>query len=619
MNPLRLKGRGLGLPAAALGAELAMTALFALRGPLSARACLQHLVLTIFLAGAAAFPLLMAARLMPQRKTLLAWLLVLSAFAFAELAWVPALFNAIAYYAWGDSANRGLILRLLPEIAALSRDYGVSTPSLVALVFAPGLLSAAGAWALRRRALESLEALAPSSLGGLMLLAAPVFPALFLLSLGAQDRLQLFLLEARGECLASAYLCESSSAISVTEPRRQELLADAAERAKLKIQVPARQNLILITLDAGRFDHMSLYGYSRKTTPFLDSLQAAGGLHKVERAYAHAPATLGALVALYMSRSPRDMSENELGLGELLKAEGFKTHFFLSGTHLWYGLEKCYGPHPDTFFHGDSHPRSFDSQDDRYVVDRLKELPASSGQPAFLGFHLMSTHDVGRTRPEFKKFLPEKAWPAFIQGHLPSTAAEAAELCNDYDNRMLQADDTLRQIFGLLKAKGYLKNSVLVVTADHGEALGEHGVFGHGRWLYESVIRVPIIFWSDRSLNLKQGDFAAASDIGPTFLDLAGLPKPSTWQGISLVGDKPRTLIASECEAGGGWGCILLHGRGRLIKYYRILSPDSAKIYENVYDVLADPGETADLAPQMDREAFESLRQLAAANLSPLE
>src|SRR5262249_49168770 len=109
------------------------------------------------------------------------------------------------------------------------------------------------------------------------------------------------------------------------------------------------------------------------------------------------------------------------------------------------------------------------------------------------------------------------------------------EIVNNYDNGVRQSDHVIRELFQILANKGYLRGSLIVVTADHGDGLGEHGHFGHTRYLYQGQILVRLLFFDPDARGYRNGDFATHGDIAPTIVERLGLPLPRTWSGRSLL------------------------------------------------------------------------------------
>ncbi len=130
--------------------------------------------------------------------------------------------------------------------------------------------------------------------------------------------------------------------------------------------------------------------------------------------------------------------------------------------------------------------------DDQMIVDKLGSMPDWDGVPALFHFRLMSAH-VTRKDSGKGPFLPAESYL------LPPSNKDGADFIvpaatNFYDNGVREADRFVETIVNLLRRKGYLNRALIVVTADHGEALGEHGMYAHANSVREEVLRVPVMF-----------------------------------------------------------------------------------------------------------------------------
>jgi glucan phosphoethanolaminetransferase (alkaline phosphatase superfamily) len=125
-------------------------------------------------------------------------------------------------------------------------------------------------------------------------------------------------------------------------------------------------------------------------------------------------------------------------------------------------------------------------KDDRLLLEGLEQVPQYNEKPSFFYFHLQSVHETGLLQDKYATFRP------FKKSLTTQTMNDQAAI-NEYDNKVIQADDMIRQLMAELDRKGYLKNTLVVITADHGQGLGEHGVSGHVDWLYDPQTSVPLI------------------------------------------------------------------------------------------------------------------------------
>ncbi|MEI8155168.1 MAG: sulfatase-like hydrolase/transferase, partial [Hyphomicrobiales bacterium] len=130
-------------------------------------------------------------------------------------------------------------------------------------------------------------------------------------------------------------------------------------------------------------------------------------------------------------------------LQDLLHDQGYKSYFILSGDHQWFGLRKSYGADLALFWDNTTSDAYRGIADDRMILEGLGKVPDFDGTPAFFYFHLMSVHIAGIKHPEFRRYQPadvEGDWDALIRGEYDVTS-----LVNNYDNGVIEADDTIRR------------------------------------------------------------------------------------------------------------------------------------------------------------------------------
>ena len=224
------------------------------------------------------------------------------------------------------------------------------------------------------------------------------------------------------------------------------------------------------------------------------------------------------------------------------------------------------------------------------IFDGLAQVPASDGTPAFFHFHLVSAHAIGVRQERFQIYSPSRfSWtPAFVR------QPDARPMINWYDNGLRQADVIVEDIFGALDRKGYLRDSLVVLLADHGEGFGEHGSswrhFGHSRFLYQEHIRVPLMFCDSPEAPYGNLEFATQMDVAPTIVDRLGLPIPTSWQGRSLLApDVPRCSFHQSTER-PFVHMVALRTPGAL---YKLMRHGSG--VEELYEIISDPRERHDL------------------------
>jgi len=381
-------------------------------------------------------------------------------------------------------------------------------------------------------------------------------------------------------------------AFEPTPRRRAAGDRDAVLRAAYPRHVATarRKNVLLVIVDSLRADHMQAYGYQRPTTPFLSSLVQSGRMKKVADAFSTCSESFCGITSTLSGREFRDISARDFQIQDVLRDEGYQTWFLLSGNHrAWNGLTQFYGASDGTFFDG-SQTRRYSMDDDRGVLEAMEHVPpASPGRPAFFYVHLMSTHYLGvqfpqshfYTRPDDQVSPGPDAYSILPMLNKPDR----------YDDKVTQADDVIRQVFDALGARHYLDDAVVVVTADHGEGLGERH-WAHGWNLYNEDIRIPLLLYDAPAASYRNLTFATQVDIAPTILDRLGLPIPASWEGQSLLAPTIKQFSVHQTYFLPNRFAVLYRAGDALSKY--IATPQYGQ--EELYDLRHDPGEVHNLA-----------------------
>ena len=351
-----------------------------------------------------------------------------------------------------------------------------------------------------------------------------------------------------------------------------------------------RKNVIVITIDSLRADHLPLYGYTRLTTPFLSRLHHEGKLRRVEFATSTCAESNCGILSTLFSKTLRHQVAEDFSLFALLKDQGYDTHFVLSGNHDWMGQRQMYGDELTSYFDG-RNSTGYGWSDDRVLVEGLERIGAYQ-RPSFFFFHLMSPHILGHKQERYRIYQPSVVtlnMRALFSGEYDRTS-----IVNSYDNGIVEADATIRDLFTVLDRKGYLQNSIVVILADHGEALGERAdnMYGHVNWLYQETIGIPMLIYDDSATEYHGLAFGTQEDVAPTVVDRLGLTIPADWEGVSLLrAAAPRqtmhqTKLTKPCFA------IIDYAPDRMLKYMQC----RGGAREELYDLSRDATERHDLA-----------------------
>jgi len=336
--------------------------------------------------------------------------------------------------------------------------------------------------------------------------------------------------------------------------RREQLAGDAAPTP-----VPAPPpNILLIVVDTLRADHLQPYGYARATTPNMQELLARRGV-VVERAYAPSPWTIPSVASLLSGRWPGEVLPHtfveELALApriptiaSVLRAHGYTTAAVMGNPtiHPGLGFERGF----DGFFAPPSLEEGILRQHAEQVSARAADwLRAHRGQRTFLYVHFMDPHDpydnaeivVGRSPfddPRYAGTITGNDIHGLFLGKVPlrDPAADVPHVVALYDAEVHHVDSFLAPLLAAIEP-GELRHTLVVLTADHGEELHDHGGWKHGRTLYEEQLRVPLLLRWDGQLaaGTRLRGPARLIDIAPTIAEAAGAPAPPGWQGRSLL------------------------------------------------------------------------------------
>jgi arylsulfatase A-like enzyme len=317
-------------------------------------------------------------------------------------------------------------------------------------------------------------------------------------------------------------------------------------------------NVVVVVIDTLRADRLGVLGNTRGLTPFLDSLADRSVVF--HRAYAASCWTQPSVASLFTSRfqsqhgivSPASkLDPSEVTLAEVLQEHGYSTAAF-SANGLIAAIHG-YGQGFDTYkaLFGKQSPRNAK----RLVKYRAEEinamarawldqLPAAGNKPFFLYLQYLEPHTPyaapdemlrrtfgDRPHPDLEKITLEMQFGNWAAPDPPTLR----DIVDAYDAEVASADAGVRELYAILQERHLLDNTVVVVTADHGEGLLDHGLLGHGGTLYEEVIHVPLLVVPPGGVaRLDVQRPVSLLDVAPTLLDVAGIAAPPPFEGHSL-------------------------------------------------------------------------------------
>jgi choline-sulfatase len=365
-----------------------------------------------------------------------------------------------------------------------------------------------------------------------------------------------------------------------------------------------RMNLVFVTIDTLRADHLGCYGYSKAETPNLDALARQGSLF--ESAVAQTPLTAPSHASMFTGTYPtvhkvRDtggfvLQPSNLTLAKILAQQGWDTAAFVGAWVMkkQFGFNQGFAVYDDDMPKLDPnrlagvHPERRAGE----VVDRaIGWLHSQSGKPYFLWVHVFDPHLPYDPPSPFREKFKDRP----------------------YDGEVAYADQQLGRLFEAIAKKSPRENTLVVVLSDHGESLSEHGEYTHGVFLYDSTLRIAFMMAGPgvpAGLRVKQQ--ARTVDLLPTLLDLMGGKAPQRVQGASLVpafAGREVPTVYSYMETlfpkiNMGWA-ELRGVRTNRWKYIRAPKPE-------LYDLTQDPAETTNVIGSHPAEVRELEAKLKA-------
>ena len=376
-------------------------------------------------------------------------------------------------------------------------------------------------------------------------------------------------------------------------------------------------NVLLVTIDTLRADRVGAYGGTAGLTPTIDGLARDGV--RFAHAYAHVPLTLPSHASLMTASYPTRNGVHDNGtfrldrstptLATALKAAGYRTGAFVGAFVLdaRFGLNRGFDRYDDRMLGGAGDGEPVQRTADQVLVPAYEWITASplASGPAPLA---APAAPAVAARPWF-------AWVHLYDPHEPYAAPEpfrARYAATPYDGEIAYADAALGRFVARLRATPALDRTLIVIAADHGESLGEHGERTHGLFAYDATLRVPLVIWAGG--RIPPGVFDQTMrlvDVVPTLLDLIGTAALPQVDGRSvrpvLAGEHPFEDSGSYFEALNAsftrhWAPLtgILRGGVKLID---LPEPE-------LYDLAGDPGELRNLYASQRERARDLERRL---------
>lgn len=369
-----------------------------------------------------------------------------------------------------------------------------------------------------------------------------------------------------------------------------------------------RPNIVLIVIDTFRADHLGCYGYERETSPAMDSIAETGIVFL--NVQGQASWTLPSVTSIFTGLNVREHGAGRRGNAVMamnyeiptiplfLKGQGYTTkgifNIFLLSEQ--FGFNKGF----DSF----SCEWLGDGRAGLSVDEALEWLTGLDGsQPFFLSLHIFDPHDPYDPPAPFDTyFTPEGSrgitwWPARQDGSLDDSNENLEHLTGLYDGEIAWTDSQIERVFSHLRSNGLAENTLVIITADHGEEFLDHGSVGHGYTMHREILHVPIIISGPGiPSGVRDTLLRAQIDILPTILEYLHAEVPEHLAGHSLLSqDVPsRAVPASNLNT-------------TTVDLTAAVSVDTRKVIWNaitdeseMYQTDSDPMELQPLPPDSD-------------------
>ena len=326
-------------------------------------------------------------------------------------------------------------------------------------------------------------------------------------------------------------------------------------------------DLVLISIDTLRADRLGVYGYDKNTSPVIDGFARESVLF--ERHQAQSPLTLPSHASIFTGRDPDRHGVRSNGtyrltaaadtMAEVLTSQGFTTGAFVSANVLnpMFGLDQGFATYA-----GDFEGRTANTQ-----------TPAAATTDRALAW-------LDKRRPDERLFL----FVHYYDPHKPYRAPPRFEFAHPYDAEVAYVDEQLGRLFERLRRDDRLDDALIVITADHGQSLGEHGVKGHGLVLYQQTLHVPLLVRLPGGAHggRRVAGITRSTDLLPTILQILGVQRTLPLDGIDLgpamrgtgaLGERDAYAETLFSEVRAMHQHSLVRGHWKLISWYE-LGPD---------------------------------------------
>lgn len=411
--------------------------------------------------------------------------------------------------------------------------------------------------------------------------------------------------EIRMSAMSSERFCDAAVIWKALSLGVAGTTVPAGDRSPINMADKVR-NVVIIILDAARPDHFGCYGDDRGMTPHIDDFAQDSLIFR--NAICAAPYTIASVASTFSGLVPEShgvryyesvFPENIDTLQEAFKRSGYFTLVMSGNPFITYKLGMTRGFDEEIYLRTKEAKAANLSTMDLEALERGVRMAADSGKPAYIFCHFLPPHWPYNPPPPFNgKYIAggtitrdERRLMRARHGVSPSDPA-VSRLHNYYMNNMLYADHITHRLLEMLKEHDLYEDSLIIVTADHGEAFADHGLLGHGNTIYDEALLLPFIA---RVPGIGPGEVKAQIgliDLFPTFVELLDLHA----EGDHFEGRSVASLFAGESLLGSPYYYSRATGdkliftlRGQRYKYI-FFDPR-----EELYDLQADPLERTNL------------------------
>ncbi len=378
---------------------------------------------------------------------------------------------------------------------------------------------------------------------------------------------------------------------------------------KIEGELPPRPNVIVFLVDTLRADALGFTGYDRPTSPRLDRWAERGVVFEEATTPAGwtKPAVMSLFTGLYAgthgAEDKEHVASDELTtLAEVFAAAGYETAAFITN----FAVSEKFG-----CTQGFERYRWFD-----------KKVDARPGVSKKLNYvQVQDIDDEVRAYFEEPRDRPVFAYVHTTDPHIPYIPPAEYQVFGSshrdrYDGEVLMTDRYVGGWLDLLAERGYLENSIIVFTADHGEEFLEHGAIGHGKTIFQEIARIPLVVWAPGLTPGRRDELVSLTDVAPTLVEAARVPAPP---GFAAQGRSFWDVVAGEPGGTGwSWSYIDMVFRTKAVAFAYREGPEKVlhvqadafgrRNVTALFDVAADPFEQVDLAARRP-DRLRHLRQ----------